>query len=142
MRGLLDVNVLIALLGENHTRNASVETWLASNIQHGWASCPLTQNGCVRILSQPAYPNTLRVTDAVMRLRMAISTPHHLFVPDSISLLDDEVIDCRGLSHQRQLTDVYLLALAVEHRCRLVTLDAGISLAAVHRADSRSLVVI
>ena len=142
MRGLLDVNVLIALLDENHTRNASVETWLASNIQHGWASCPLTQNGCVRILSQPAYPNTLSLTDAVMRLRRAISTPNHLFLPDNIDLLDDDVIDCRGLSHQRQLTNVYLLALAVEHRYCLVRLDGGSSLAAVRRADSPSLVVI
>ena len=67
---------------------------------------------------------------------------HHLFVPDNMSLLDDDVIDCRGLSHLRQLTDVYLFVLAVEHRCRLVTLGGAISLAAVRRADSPSLVVI
>ena len=141
MRGLLDVSVLIALLDENHTGNAAAETWLARNIQHGWASCPLTQNGCVRILSQAAYPNTLSVTDAVMRLRSAISTPHHVFVPDNISLLDDDRIDFRDLS-QGQLTDAYLLALAVEHRCRLVTLDTRISLAVVPGAESPSLVVI
>ena len=64
------------------------ETWLAGNIHHGWASCPLTQNGCVRILSQAAYPNALNVTDAVMRLRAAVSgPPHRRFVPDSVSLL-------------------------------------------------------
>ena len=72
MRALLDVNVLVALLDENHTHNAAAETWLAGNIHHGWASCPLTQHGCVRILSQPAYPNSLAVADAVMRLRTAI----------------------------------------------------------------------
>ena len=58
-----------------------------------------------------------------MRLRAAISTPYHLFVPDSVSLLDDAVVDCRRLLRPRQLTDVYLLALAVERRCRLVTFD-------------------
>ena len=73
MRALLDVNVLVALLDENHTHNSAAEAWLAGKIHHGWASCPLTQNGCVRILSQPAYPNTLSVADAVMRLRTAIS---------------------------------------------------------------------
>ena len=139
---MLDVNVLIALLDENHTHNAAAEMWLAGNIRHGWASCPLTQNGCVRILSQPAYPNALAVTDAVERLRAAISVPHHRFVPDNVSLLDDAAIDCRNLSNQRQLTDVYLLALAVEHGCRLVTFDTGVSLAAARRADPSSLVVI
>ena len=98
MRALLDVNVLVALFDENHTFNAAAETWLAGNIHHGWASCPLTQNGCVRILSQPAYPNALSVTDVVMRLRAAISGPHHRFLPDSVSLLDDAVVDCRRVS--------------------------------------------
>ena len=130
------------MLDENHTHNAAAETWLAGNIHHGWASCPLTRKGCVRILSQPAYPNALSVTDAVTRLRTAISTPHHWFVPDNVSLLDDAVINCRRFSHHRQLTDVYLLALAVEHDCRLVTLDSAISLAAARRADPPSLVVI
>ena len=77
------MNVLVALLDENHTHNAAAETWLAGNIHHGWASCPLTQNGCVRILSQPAYPNALSVADAVMRLRTAISGPYHRFLADS-----------------------------------------------------------
>ena len=74
------MNVLVALLDENHTHNSAAETWLAGNIHHGWASCPLTQNGCVRILSQPAYPNTLSVADVVMRLRTAISGPYHRFL--------------------------------------------------------------
>ena len=142
MRALLDVNVLVALFYENHTFNAAAETWLAGNIHHGWASCPLTQNGCVRILSQPAYPNALSVTDAVMRLRAAISGPHHQFLPDSVSLLDDAVVDCRRVALPRQLSDVYLLALAVEHGCRLATFDRSILTAAVRRAERRSLVVI
>ena len=104
------MNVLVALLDENHTHNAAAETWLADNIHHGWASCPLTQNGCVRILSQPAYPNALSVADAVMRLRTATS----------------ETV---------QFTDVYLLALAVEHGGRLVTFDTSILVAAMRRSE-------
>ena len=154
------MNVLVALLDENHTHNPAAETWLAANIHHGWASCPLTQNGCVRILSQPAYPNALSVADAVMRLRTAISGPYHRFLADSVSLLDDAVVDCRralAVEHGcrlvtfdtsilvaavRRAARVYLLALAVEHGCRLVTFDTSILVAAVRRAARPSLVVI
>ena len=57
MRALLDVNVLIALHDRDHVHHVRAGAWLADNIAHGWASCPLTQNGCLRIMSQPAYPN-------------------------------------------------------------------------------------
>ena len=66
-----------------------------------------------------------------MRLRTAISEPYHRFLADSVSLLDDAVVDCRRISRPRQLTDVHLLALAVEHGCRLVTFDTSILVAAV-----------
>ena len=59
MRALLDINVLIALLDANHVHHARSTRWLDSNVGQGWASCPLTQNGCVRILSPPNYPNTV-----------------------------------------------------------------------------------
>jgi len=57
MRALLDVNVLIALLDPDHVYHATAQAWWVQHRQQGWASCPLTQNGCVRILSQPGYPN-------------------------------------------------------------------------------------
>ena len=142
MRALLDVNVLIALLDENHTHHAAVSDWFAACIEHGWASCPLTQNGCVRIISQPRYPNALGVAEAVMRLREAVSTPWHQFVPDDVSLLDDGVVDRLQLMGPRQLTDVYLLALAVSHGARLVTLDKSVSSSAVREASDEHLVVI
>lgn len=59
MRALLDVNVLIALLDEAHIHHQLAMGWLTNNIEQGWASCPMTQNGCIRILSQPSYPNTV-----------------------------------------------------------------------------------
>jgi predicted nucleic acid-binding protein len=76
------------------------------------------------------------------RLRAAVSTEHHQFISDDISLLDDTVVDSRQLSGHRQLTDVYLLALAVTHDARLVTLDTRIPLNAVRRASERHLAVI
>lgn len=142
MRALLDVNVLIALLDENHTHHAAVSDWLASNIGHGWASCPLTQNGCVRILSQPRYPNSMGIGDAMMRLATAVSTSHHQFFPDDISVLDENIVDSQHLLGPGQLTDVYLLSLAAEHAARFVTLDKTVLVSAARRADSRSLVVI
>ena len=142
MRALLDVNVLIGLLDGNHTHHATVSDWFASHIDHGWASCPLTQNGCVRIISQPRYPNALGVAEAVMRLREAVSTPWHRFLPDDVSLLDDAVVNRQQLIGPRQVTDVYLLALAVSHGVRLVTLDKSVSFVAVRGASDEHLVVI
>ena len=138
----MDINVLIALLDENHTHHGAASDWLADNIHQGWASCPLTQNGCVRIMSQPRYPNTLSVSEVMIRLLSAVSTRHHEFIADDISLLDDASVDRERLLSPRQLTDVYLLALAVEHGARLVTLDKSIPIAAVRQADAESLVVI
>ena len=60
MRALLDVNVLIALLDGSHIYNRLVTDWLERNIDAGWASSPITQNGCIRILSQPNYPNQVQ----------------------------------------------------------------------------------
>lgn len=142
MLGLLDINVLIALLDENHTHHRAASDWLAGNIQHGWASCPLTQNGCVRIMSQQRYPNALSVSEVMVRLQSAVSTRHHEFFADDISLLDDSAVDRERLLSPRQLTDVYLLALAVEHGARLVTLDKSIPIAAARQAVAESLVVI
>lgn len=59
MQALFDVNVLIALHDREHVHHALAAQWLESNIEHGWASCPLTQNGCLRMMSQPGYSNPL-----------------------------------------------------------------------------------
>ena len=142
MRSLYDVNCLLALLDRHHAAHATVAAWFAANAEHGWASCPLTQNGCVRILSQPRYPRPLSVVYAMDLLRAAVSSEHHQFIPDDISLLDDSLVDDRRLAGHRQLTDVYLLALAVAHDARLVTLDRRIPLDAVHGANESHLVVV
>ena len=139
---LLDISILVALLDERHSSHAVASHWFNINHVDGWLTCPLTQNGCVRILSQPQYPGALSVADAMERLRDAMSTEHHQFISDDISLLDDALVDARRLSGHRQLTDVYLLALAVAHDARLVTLDTRIPLTAVRGADERHLAVI
>ena len=88
MRALLDVNVLIALLDAAHMHHARATQWLQQEIAHGWASCPLTQNGCLRIMAQPAYPQALALAAVASRLAQATAHPAHTFVPDDYSLLD------------------------------------------------------
>lgn len=142
MRALLDVNVLIALLDANHVHHSRSTQWLDSNVSQGWASCPLTQNGCVRILSQPNYPNTVPAAEVAARLYDATQGAAHAFWPDSISLLAPGALDWSRLLSARHLTDAYLLALAVEHRARLVTLDESVPIAAVKGAKDKHLVVV
>ena len=129
---LLDVNVLIALLDRRHVHHASAHSWFAAAQAHGWATCPLTQNAVLRILGQPRYPNSpgppAVVAPVVAEL---IRHPNHQFWPDGISLLNPIGIDASRLLEARQLTDTYLLALAVHHGGRLVSFDRRLSCEAV-----------
>jgi len=140
MRSLLDVNVLIALLDVDHSLHAQAMAWFAENARQGWASCPITQNGCLRIMSHPAYPNAPPVRTVLDRLATATATDLHEFWADDVSLLDDRLFDPARILGPRQITDLYLLALAVRHGGRLVTFDAAISLPAVRGATARHLV--
>jgi len=142
MRALLDVNVLLALLDADHVDHRRAREWLGTEIGHGWASCALTQNGCVRILSQPQYPSPVSTAEAADRLERATSSEHHAFWPCSTSVLDPALVDRTRVHGPRQVTDVYLLALAVHHGGRFVTFDGRIPLAAVRSATPEHLVVI
>ena len=134
MRALLDMNVLVALLDAAHVHHRRASAWLAEHIGDGWASCPLTQNGCLRILSNPAYPGPLPLFQVAERLRDATRDASHRFWADSVSLLDGQRIGWRHVLSGRQLADAYLLALAVEQGGRFVTFDRGVALAAVQGA--------
>ncbi len=142
MRALLDVNVLIALFDQDHTLHARARAWFEANAHAGWASCPLTQNGCVRVMANPAYPNPLPVAQVTVRLRDAIADPHHEFWPDDVSLLDERVADATRIHGPRQVTDLYLLALAVRRRGTFATFDASVVGDAVHGAAKRHLTLL
>ena len=133
MRSLLDVNVLIALLDEAHIGLATATSWLAGAIDQGWASCPITQNGCICIMSQPAYPGALPVAEVAARLAEATQHEAHHFWLDDISLLASGVIDWQRVLGHRQVTGNYLLALALalRYQGRFVTFDGRIDLSAV-----------
>lgn len=142
LRALLDVNVLIALLDSDHASHDSAIDWFAKQAREGWASCPITQNGCIRIMSNPGYPNPLPVQAVVQRLAGACRENVHEFWPDDVSLLDSRIVDPSRIHGPRQLTDIYLLSLAVKHQGKLVTFDAGIPLAAVRKAAQQNLLVL
>ena len=109
MRALLDVNVLIALLDADHASHDSAISWFAKHAREGWASCPITQNGCIRIMSNPGYPNPLPVQAVIEHLAEACHQDIHEFWPDEVSLLDSDVVDSTRIHGPRQLTDIYLL---------------------------------
>lgn len=142
MRALLDVNMLLALFDRAHASHARALVWWSVNEAAGWASCPLTQNGFVRIASQSAYPRPARLSDAMGVLAGQIAKPSHELWPDDISIADPSLFDLAFILGPNQITDVYLLALAVKHGGRLVTFDRGVPLRAVRGAEARHLVVL
>jgi uncharacterized protein len=142
VRALLDVNVLIALLDSDHASHDSAIRWFERHAIDGWASCPITQNGCIRIMSNPAYPNPLPVQAVIERLAEACRQDIHEFWLDDVSILDSDRVDPTRIHGPRQLTDIYLLALAVRRGGRLVTFDSGIPLAAVRKATTQKLLIL
>lgn len=142
MRALLDVNVLIALLDAGHVHHQRATQWLQREIANGWATCPLTQNGCLRVMAQPAYPQALPLAAVAARLARATAHSAHAFVADDYSLLDGDLLNWPQLLGHRQITDSYLLGLAVRHGCRFVTFDARIQPGMVTGAQARHLVTL
>ncbi len=138
---LLDVNVLVALFDPDHVHHEAAHGWFGAEKPAGWATCPLTENGLIRVLSNPAYSTAPgRPADLADRLRAFRSSGHHAFWPDDASLCDSRVFTL-SVGH-RQLTDVYLLGLARAHGGRLATFDRSIPLKAVRGAGPEHLVVI
>jgi len=142
MTGLLDVNVLIALFDANHLHHETAHHWFGDHSRNGWATCPITENGFLRVISNPAYPGShTTLADAVQRLRIFRKSGGHTFWTDSVSFCDG-IFDPTHVRGHRQQTDIYLLGLAASRGGRLVTFDRGIALEAIHDASQSHLEVI
>jgi uncharacterized protein len=140
---LLDVNVLIALFDPGHIHHEDAHGWFGSVGCRGWATCPLTENGLVRVLSNPAYAGRrTTVGDAARKLGQFTRSEHHVFWPDDVSLVDASRMDPGELTGHREITDAYLLALAVANGGVLATFDGGVRLSAVPGAEPRHLAVL
>jgi len=138
---LLDVNVLAALFDPHHIHHDAAHDWFAENREYGWATCPMTESGFVRVLSDPSYGvGAERAASALDRLRAFSASGGHQFWRDALSLQDAMFDLSRATA--RQLTDVYLLGLAVNRKGRLATFDPSIPIAAVRGASKETLALI
>jgi hypothetical protein len=140
---LLDVNVLIALLDDAHVFSRRANEWLEAAPRR-IATCPIVENGVIRIMSAPAYSASHRATpeqvaDGLKALAQGVD---HAFWPDELSLLDETLIDFSRLHGHRQITDAYLLALAVRRGGVVVSFDAGMPLSAVRGATAKHLLML
>jgi len=138
MVGLLDVNMLIALAWPSHVNHGKAQAWFSKNAVLGWATCPLTQCAFVRISSNPKIiPEAVTPKEALALLSEVVKHATHAFWADDIGILDDHVPSGLLVGH-RQVTDAYLLGLAIRHGGRLVTLDAGVSALLPTRSPHRA----
>jgi uncharacterized protein len=139
---LLDVNLLIALLDPTHTQHEYAHDWFHDNRSRGWATCALTENGFVRVLSRdlPGRPAD-RPSLLLRHLKAFCASGDHVFWNADISLRDAERFDLSAAAHS-QLTDIYLLGLAQAHGGVFATFDRSIPVNAVVGATRDTLEVI
>ena len=136
-RYLLDVNVLIALVDPAHVNHEEAHDWFSRTGRKAFATCPITENGLLRIVGHPKYPNSPGPPSTVAGALSALRAMEgHEFWPDSISLVDSSFADAALLSSHARVTDSYLLALARGNKGRLATLDTKLATQVV--ADGRS----
>ncbi len=136
---LLDVNVLIALIDPGHVQHDAAHEWFDKKGRKAWATCPMTENGVLRIVGHPRYPNSPgSPTGVAPLLKELCALPGHAWWPDDISILDGKIFDPARLLSFSQMTDSYLLALAKTHGGHLATFDRRLVADAV-RDGARSL---
>jgi toxin-antitoxin system PIN domain toxin len=141
---LLDINFLIALLDADHVFHERAHLWWAANADSGWASCPLTENGVVRIMCNRGYSRRIHLvpSELIRLLDSFAAKTDHEFWPDELSLRDKSHFAAERIHGSRQVTDIYLLGLAASRGARLVSFDESIPLSAVPAAKSSNLVVV
>lgn len=142
MAWLLGVNALIALIDPLHVHHHSMHRWFEARDPRAWATCPLVENGLVRVLSQPSYPSGRRTPAEVIGILEALKLNHagvHETLPDDVSLADPAIFAKEFLPGPKQITDTYLLGLAKTHGFRLVSFDRSLSCQAV-RGATKSLI--
>lgn len=132
MTFLLDVNVLIALIDPAHVSHDAAHHWFEAVGKTSWATCPITENGVIRIVGHTSYPNAPGSTaDVAAIVGTMRNLPGHVFWPDSLSLIDSAHVDVSQVLTSAQVTDSYLLALAGANGGKLATFDRRVSVKAV-----------
>jgi uncharacterized protein len=124
---LLDANALIALSWPSHEHHQQIQDWFKLNAKKGWATTPFTQAAFVRVMSQPAFSNgAIGPREAAELLMRSTTNRHHKFLALDVEIAEVIGICSGGLMGHRQVTDAYLLALAIRANCKLLTFDSGL----------------
>lgn len=124
---LLDLNVLIARMDPRHEHHMRAKRWLESRRGMDLVTCPLTENGFVRIYGHPSYPRGPGSPEAALEaLRVIRGLPYHRFLGDTVSLDDPGLFRSLSGLGPKQITDLYLLGLAVRNRISFATFDSGV----------------
>ena len=140
--GLLDINVLIAIIDPAHQFHTSAHAWFKAHRRHGWATCPMRENGCLRIMSNPGYPFPGLTVERVRGiLAELVRVEGHRFWPDSLSFLEPNRCDL-AQTGPKHLTDLYLLSLAVSNGGSLITFDRTIRWQAVTDCEADDMEVL
>lgn len=140
---LLDVNVLIALMWPAHEGHAEVQRWFRQKSEEGWATCPFTQAAFVRITTNPTFSrDAVTPQEAVKILDANVKHPSHQFWADEISFVQAVGPFAKQLEGHQQVTDTYLLGLAMHKRGRLATMDRGILALLPNKSLERDLVAL
>jgi uncharacterized protein len=136
---LFDVNALIALISPRHLHHERMHRWFRENSPAGWATCPITENGAIRVISQPTFatgPYTPSEATDALRL-VCQSDARHRFWRDEVSLTDDSLFSIAYIIGPQQVTDAYLLGLAARHGAKLVSFDRSLPWQAIRNGTAR-----
>jgi toxin-antitoxin system PIN domain toxin len=140
---LLDVNLLVALAWPNHVHHEVGHRWFKEHRADGWATCSTTQCGFVRVSSNPhAVADARSPAEAIALLRRIVELDDHVFWNDGVAIATSDLVASERVLGYRQVTDAHLIALAIQHRGRLATLDAGLTHLAPPPHDAASCVVV
>jgi len=137
---LLDVNALIALISPLHIHHDRMQNWFLENASDGWATCPITENGAIRVISQRSFatgPYTLSEAAEAVRSLLKSFSKSHRFWWDDVSLTDESLFLIKHIIGPKQVTDAYLLGLAAKHNAKLVSFDRSLPWQAIRNGTAR-----
>jgi toxin-antitoxin system PIN domain toxin len=136
------VNVLIALFDTSHQHHITAKHLFIEYLASGWCTCSLTQNGFVRIVSNPSYTNNMPVSGATRLLKTAIDNTNHTYVGQTVSLLDTNRFETSKLLSHKQITDLFLIGMPIHHEAKLITFERSIPTHAAIGFNDKHLIVI
>ncbi len=140
---LLDVNVLVALFDAAHVHHDAAHSWFGTAGRKAWATCPITENGLIRILSHPKYPTvTATPGELTERLTAFRGSGGHIFWSDDVSLTDPGLFRADRIGGHGKVTDAYLVGLAAHHGGKLATFDGRIPVGALAESGRQFVEVI